>query len=190
MTYAIKFQALIALFVILSSCSSKQGEIKKVLHKMEKVPVTMNKDKYRLWTPDSAQNKVRSDKNVFTFVVYADSSQCSSCFVNRLCEWNELLAEKMVKNGTVGFIFIMEPREGETEILVDHLNNSSFLHPVLIDYQHQFRKDNPQIPKGTAYHDFLMNQKGNIVLVGDPLHNKSIRELFDKEINNHKDIKE
>ena len=39
---------------------------------------------------------------------------------------------------------------------------------------------NPHLPKNKALHTFLLDENNNVILVGDPLHNKKIEEMFYK----------
>ena len=52
--------------------------------------------------------------------------------------------------------------------------------PIYVDTAYIFRENNKHIPSETRYHNFLINSKGEILLVGNPLENKKIRNILNK----------
>lgn len=63
------------------------------------------------------------------------------------------------------------------------LTESGFNHKVLIDINNSFRKSNPHIPKDAMYYTFLLDEDNKVVLVGNPLRNNSIKEIFLRTVN-------
>ena len=55
-----------------------------------------------------------------------------------------------------------------------------FDYPILLDTLREFEKLNPHLPKNRALHTFLLDENNNVILVGNPLHNKKIEEMFYK----------
>ena len=159
------------------SCSSRLG-VKKNIEQMMEKPINTIEENMVRWLPRSTLYKEDGKAKRFSFVVYVDSSQCTPCFINGLKEWNELLDLEKSKKYNIRFLFIIESRIGESTLLCRRLNDSQFTHAVLIDKQYLFRKANPQIPKETMYHTFLLDKNSNVVLVGNPLHNEDVKKLF------------
>lgn len=60
------------------------------------------------------------------------------------------------------------------------MKNNSLDYPVLLDTLGEFEKLNPHLPKNKALHTFLLDENNNVILVGNPLHNKKIEEMFNK----------
>ena len=56
--------------------------------------------------------------------------------------------------------------------------NSKFNYPVILDTLGQFERLNPHLPKNKALHAFLLDENNNVILVGNPLLNKKIKEMF------------
>ena len=50
--------------------------------------------------------------------------------------------------------------------------------PILLDTLGEFEKLNPHLPKNRALHTFLLDENNNVILVGNPLRNKKIEEMF------------
>ena len=58
------------------------------------------------------------------------------------------------------------------------IKNSRVNYPIILDTLGQFAKLNPHLPKNKALHTFLLDENNNVILVGNPLHNKKIKEMF------------
>ena len=58
------------------------------------------------------------------------------------------------------------------------IKNSRFNYPIILDTLGHFAKLNPHLPKNKALHTFLLDENNNVILVGNPLHNKKIKEMF------------
>ena len=159
------------------SCSS-QNSVKDNLEKMKDSPICITENNMKKWVPKNYNSTNKVDTKKFSFIVYADSSQCSPCFINGLKEWNKLLGLEKSQKYNIQFIFIIEPRIGEYYRIRHILNNSHFDHVVLIDKQNLFRKENPQIPNERMYHTFLLDPNNNVVLVGNPLFNPKLEKML------------
>ena len=65
--------------------------------------------------------------------------------------------------------------------MTDPLNkNVKFNYPILLDTLGEFEKLNPHLPKNHLLHTFLLDENNRVVLVGNPLRNKKIEEMFYK----------
>ena len=78
------------------------------------------------------------------------------------------------------FSFIIAPK-WSSDFSAVSLEIPEFMHSFYIDEKYHFRKLNPKIPDNPMYHTFLINNKG-IILVGNPLHNDKIKNIFYKTI--------
>lgn len=168
--------------LVLFSCSSKD-DIKKKVAQMAEIPILIEEKDMTIWMPDSNIYMGNEQRKSLTFVVYADSTQCSPCFINHLKEWEEMLKLENDQRHPVQFLFIMEPRKGVSKTLCEKLKESGFRHSVLIDENSLFRKANPQIPEDALYHTFLLDEDNKVILVGNPLRSEEIEKLFYKRQN-------
>lgn len=176
---------LLLISFVIVSCSSNKIVKANIEHMKEK-PVVIEEKSMTWWIPDSELYNKYDSKDKYTLVVYADSAQCSSCFINRMIEWDEILVLENSDKHDVRFLFIIEPKKGESSLLKEKLTESGFKHPVLIDQKSLFQKANPQIPKESIYHTFLLDNNNNIILVGNPLRNYDVRKLFYKRLSENK----
>lgn len=58
------------------------------------------------------------------------------------------------------------------------ITNIMFDYPILLDTIGEFKMLNPHLPQNTLLHSFLLNEKNEVILVGNPSQNKKIQELF------------
>ena len=131
------------------------------------------------WKGDSIGRYVDSiNRSKLKLIVYADTSDCSLCFLNHLSLWNDFLPLEKKYNGAISFVFIIEARQNESSTLYNQLLTTGLNHPIFIDDKLSFRKSNPHIPKEALYHTFVLDEKNNIVLVGNPLKNEEIEKLL------------
>lgn len=54
--------------------------------------------------------------------------------------------------------------------------------PVYIDTLGIFQKNNPHLPKNPRLHTFLLDANNHVILVGNPLYNTKIKEMYDRVI--------
>lgn len=48
---------------------------------------------------------------------------------------------------------------------------------IYIDTMSVFARTNPNIPRNSILHTFLINEQGKVLLIGSPLHNNKIMNL-------------
>lgn len=112
------------------------------------------------------------------YIVYSDSLSCTSCMINNLVSWNPFLEYGRKYGGQLDFLFIFSPVKKDLRQINMLIKHSGFKHPIKIDIKHYVEKLNPHLPKNKALHTFLLDENNNVILVGSPLHNKKIEEMF------------
>lgn len=168
--------------VLLVTSCSPETDVEKNIRQMMSTTVTIQLDKMQCWNPDS----IKKHNCEYKFVVYADTTQCSPCFINNLNSWNELIDLAENDSCDMEVIFILDPKDSESEEIHEQLDNSAFNYSVYIDTKHLFAKHNKQIPTESIYHNFLLDKENTIVLVGNPCNNPRIKELLLKQIRKSK----
>lgn len=172
----------LALSLVIASCSSH--DIEEKLQNMMEHPIELHLEDMICWNPINIDVTDSISEKSNTFIVYVDSTQCSPCYISRLPEWAEFLELEQSEECNTTFQFIFDPRDGMLDELREKLVQSGFKHPVYIDSTHVFGKDNVNIPSDPLYHSFLMNNKNEIILVGNPCTNLQIKDLLLKQIKN------
>lgn len=163
----------ICLSFMLCSCNTDNGQkLLKEITLLRSKPI------------DYCQNKLVYDNVLqerIKYIVYSDSVNCTSCAINQMDLWNPLLEYSKSYNGLLNFYFIFRPAKKDIkDVKLVLSKNVKFNYPVFLDTLGEFEKLNPHLPKNKALHTFLWDENNNVILVGDPLHNKKIEEMFYK----------
>lgn len=111
-------------------------------------------------------------------VVYADSVGCTACAINHIDSWSSFIDYAEQFNEQLRFYFIFSPVKRELQGTELMISNTMFDYPILLDTLNEFEKLNPHLPKNRALHTFLLDENNNVILVGNPVHNKKIKEMF------------
>lgn len=161
--------------LMLAGC---QGKLTKNVNKMMYKEVLLDTVDMEIINP--RRNVYISDDSdkVFTLIVYYDESECMSCNVNNLNEWHRFLTQVYNADNSVKVCFVFAPEIGSVDKIRVLLQSQCFGHPVFVDSAHVFEKANPWIPKESIYHIFLLDKNNKIVLIGNPLQNQKINQLF------------
>lgn len=116
-------------------------------------------------------------------VVYFDAETCASCALSRIWEWDEVSHITQASNGKYQTLFIFTPKQKDLSTVKRvfqgmHMENKL----VYIDDRQDFITNNPTIPEDAMFHTFLLDRKNKIVLVGNPVHNEKLWELYKNTI--------
>lgn len=116
-------------------------------------------------------------------LVYFDAETCASCALSRIWEWDEVSHITQASNGKYQTLFIFTPKQKDLSTVKRvfqgiHMENKL----VYIDDRQDFITNNPTIPEDAMFHTFLLDRKNKIVLVGNPVHNEKLWELYKKTI--------
>ena len=83
-------------------------------------------------------------------------------------------------NNQLRFYFIFSPVKKDLNSIKAAIASSMFDYPIILDTLGEFEKLNTHLPKNRSLHSFLLDENNNVILVGNPLHNKKIEEMFYK----------
>ena len=117
-------------------------------------------------------------ENGLKLVIYTDSVECSSCVISKMYLWNSIIENTELYKDKLKFYYILSPQRQHIEKVRSALNVIDFEYPVIIDTLGKFAKLNPHLPENKALHTFLLDENNNVILVGNPLRNKKIEEMF------------
>jgi hypothetical protein len=117
----------------------------------------------------------------YKILLYIDSLGCTSCRLN-LSKWKNLIAEAdSVFQKKPEFLFFFQSKKNREKELQVILKSDGFRHPVFIDKTNAIMKLN-NIPKEQEYQCFLLGKDNKVVMVGNPVLNPAIWELYKKII--------
>ncbi len=175
---------LFALFIIISCVNNNNdNKVMEVLNAMHMESVNLNLDGMmcRYGAKDTV---IDNGTALLKMVLYVDSSECSPCMLDRMYLWNDIIEETEKYNDRIRFIFIFEPKHGKfaLEDVLLAAESSGLNNCIYVDTAMLFKKQNPNLPGDKLYHAFLIDERDNILLVGNPVVNKKVKELFDRTV--------
>lgn len=169
--------------LLLLSCGHTD-EIKENLMRMQSSHISLPLSKMQCMYRENDTLVVEDwREKTYRVVIYSDSADCSSCVLDKLWIWNDKMKELKQLNSNLRFIFILSPRPDRLEDVYLSLAFSGLQSHVYVDTAFVFQKENPQIPAEYDYHTFLLNTNDSIVIVGNPIDNKSVDKLYKKLLN-------
>lgn len=179
---------LLFLFSIIACDSNKK--IKTDMQKLQSKKIDLCIDSMQYYVSKPKCGEEIDSSLLYTsnmaLVIYSDTSVCSSCTVKGMYRWFEILDNIKEEYGNfVKVYFIFSPLKKDINELKISLKTSLFEYPVFIDTANVFSRHNKHLPNDKRMHSFLLDKERNVVLVGSPLNNISIRELFYQIVSNY-----
>lgn len=115
----------------------------------------------------------------YKVLIYTDESGCVAC-KSQLDKWKLFMAEvDSIGEKPVPFLFFFDHTDKrEVHFL---LIQSQFDLPVCVDQEGQLNKLN-QFPKDRGFDTFLLDKNNKVVVIGNPIHNLVIRDLYLAEL--------
>jgi hypothetical protein len=184
----LKHKLLLAFFLIVvvlsfSSCKNnrKQEEITKVVNEWtgkeirfpENVPCyVLGKDTLPVLCDEHF-------RKAYKILMYIDSAGCSDCRL-KLFDWKQLMAEAdSLFQGQVGFLLYFQPknvRDMQFLFLRDR-----FDYPVFMDLNGELNRLN-RFPQEMQFQCFLLDENNRVLMIGNPVSNMRIWELYKEQI--------
>ena len=118
-------------------------------------------------------------KTDYKVVIFVDSVGCISCKL-QLPKWKEFMHEvDSLSDGNVPFVFFFQTKDVRELRYI--LRRDNFSHPVCIDTEDSFYKLN-RFPGEMMFQTFLVDSENRVKVIGNPIHNLSVKDLYLKEI--------
>ena len=162
--------------VLLSTCNTSQDVQTLVKHWTgETVEMPMQS----VWTVDAVDTITLKGGQKISIVNYIDSIGCIRC-KSQLPAWKYFIDEIHNMFGEkVSVMIFMHPHR-----IVDAkyaIRRDSFPYPVCIDVNDDFNKLN-HFPDDDRFHCFLLDENNRVVLIGNPVQNPKIKDLYIRTI--------
>lgn len=135
---------------------------------------------------DSLSLDVKDSK--LKMVLWADSTECSQCNIRHLDLWKGYVNIEREMPDEIVFYFIFEIAPEKMGEMISLIQTTRLNHTIYVDTAQIFRRNNPNIPTDVLYHTFLLDSDNKVMLVGNPIKNKSIRYLFNEILNENLNI--
>lgn len=121
----------------------------------------------------------RISKTDYKVVAFVDSVGCISCKL-QLPRWKEFMHEvDSLSDGNVPFVFFFQTKDVRELRYI--LRRDNFSHPVCIDTEDSFYRLN-RFPREMMFQTFLVDSENRVKVIGNPIHNLSVKDLYLKEI--------
>lgn len=121
----------------------------------------------------------RIPKTDYKVVVFVDSVGCISCKL-QLPKWKEFMHEvDSLSDGNVPFVFFFQTKDVRELRYI--LRRDNFPYPVCIDTEDSFYKLN-RFPGEMMFQAFLVDSENRVKVIGNPIHNLPVKDLYFKEI--------
>lgn len=116
------------------------------------------------------------DTACFKLVSYFDATGCTSCKLKELYVWRRMLALDSISSCL--FVF----NTSKMEAPVQTLSNYRFNYPMYMDSLQIFEHCYPQLSKIQQFHTFLLDRDNRVILVGSPIGNSKMWNLYKSTI--------
>ncbi|WP_289161955.1 DUF1573 domain-containing protein [uncultured Parabacteroides sp.] len=115
----------------------------------------------------------------YKILIYVDSIGCTSCKL-QLYKWKKFIEyTDSVTKGNVPFLFIFHLNDyNEIHYL---LKRDNFNYPICFDLDDQLNKLN-KFPADTNFQTFLLDKDNKVSVLGNPIHNTAVKDLYLKQI--------
>lgn len=121
----------------------------------------------------------RIPKSDYKVVVFVDSVGCISCKLP-LPNWKKFMHEvDSLCDGDVPFVFFFQSKNVRELRYI--LRRDGFSYPVCIDTEDRFNSLN-RFPCEMTFQTFLVDSCNRVKVIGNPIHNLSVKELYLKEL--------
>lgn len=114
----------------------------------------------------------------YKMVVYFDSTECSTCLVSHLYDY-ELFAKRFQDKCLT--ILLMSPPSDERGMVTHLLSLHHYSFIVLLDENHRFEKENPGLPEDARFHAFFLDKTNRPLVIGDPIVYPSLLKIIEKQ---------
>lgn len=174
-----KLIALCLVSGLLFAC--KDAGLKKELKRLSQLEINIPDIQQCMYAGQDTTMNIVNDAYA-KMVIFYDSTVCSSCQMSRIWEWEDVVGLSKATNGKFSPVFVFNPPKGKINELKIALKTYPFKYPVFLDEDGEFIKHNPELPANTLLHTFLVDKNNKVVLVGKPVGNEQLWELYKSTI--------
>lgn len=181
MTKVVIWTLIIGLFI--SVCSCNESGIKEEMSQILGQHIIIPYDKLEKRECSYFGDRYNVEK-CFMLVVYTDGNQCAPCEISSFSYMekvnrNDSLWKKLRK------IYIFDVKPNNAASLYMELCKMRIEQDVFFDTCGVFRKSNPIIPDSKLFHSFILDNDGNVKLIGNPFKNEKLKTIMSTIIQEH-----
>ena len=164
----------------------RNGSLSEILREMESNPVKLDFGDFPCCINGVDTVGYALERSKYRLVVFIDSTECNSCRLSHLEEWNDWIELADRNNGKFSLVFLLQPRVEETSSIIIKMRWASKVYkgiPLFVDKEGDFLKRNFRREIPTLMHTMLLDSNNMVVYVGDPTRNEQVCEDMKKIIN-------
>lgn len=170
-----RFYLILVVSLFIFSCQGRNNGIDRFVEEWKGKEIDIDGLVYTKYGHDTINyNTKNCEYKIFTYV---DPQGCTDCKM-KLEEWKSYLKE--LDSGSckrLGFVYYCAPKSKRpTQYL---LREHGFDFPVCIDTTNQLGIDY-NLPSNYTLQTFLLDKKNKVVVIGNPLLNSRIKDLYQK----------
>ena len=173
-----KLLTIIFSILLFISCGNR-SKIKKDLEILQSKSITLPTD-IKLFVSGNDTLIDSFMDSELKLIVYSDSIACNTCIVSKMFIWYDLVEYAKKFDNRLKYYFIFSPNKNDKNSVRFELKDALLDYPIILDSKGEFEKLNPHLPRNKAMHTFLLDKDNKVILVGNPLHNPKIEEIFYK----------
>lgn len=163
---------------ILTACNSHKEDVQKALEKMQSSTISIPYERMECWSSDSIFEDKPWNKAKLKLVHYVDSATCSTCYLQKVAVCGLLFSMETLSDNEFYNVFIINPNIIAKKKLVSDFSGKLIPQTIFVDSANVFTKYNPNIPSGSMFHTFLLDENNKVILVGNPMLNKQIEDMM------------
>lgn len=169
---------IILLFLLFSCQDKKKDEIKRLVSEWQGKEIRFPQDMvFTRFTSDTVDFTLPESSH--KVLVFVDSIGCTSCKL-QLHRWKELIQyTDSITQGTVPFLFFFQSDDKKEIGYLLKKDNLDL--PICLDQSDRLNGLN-HFPADGRFQTFLLDKDNKVVVIGNPILNPNIRELYLKEI--------
>lgn len=165
-------------FLFILSCTDGRNKIEKQVNEWNNKEILFpGNPVFTRMVKDTVPYRI--PKTGYKVVVFVDSVGCISCKL-QLPRWKEFMHEvDSLSDGNIPFVFFFQTKDVRELRYI--LRRDNFPHPVCIDTEDRFYKLN-RFPGEMMFQTFLVDSENRVKVIGNPIHNLSVKDLYLKKI--------
>ena len=173
---------LIFCFFCLYSCQQKDSKVVMHMKKMYHKQILLPKCDECIFFGEDETWKLYPNPQL-RLIIYIDSTNCTNCKISEIWNWKKVIEYAKLTDYQFQPLFIITPVLEKVGEILNALQSNPFEWPIYLDYEGKFLKLNNFLPNSSFYHIFMLNQDNKIVLIGNPLLNEKLWNLYEGKIN-------
>ena len=170
--------------VLLCSCTVTDNQKKKLadeLRLFREVAITFP-DNLLAKRYDEQAPDISLLNRPLKMVVYVNREGCGSCKITGLLPvYQFILENRHVEK--FGMVVILSP--SHIKLSDDYLEQFRLRQTFFFDLDGSFERLNPHLPENERFHTFLLDENNKVVLVGNPVRNTKLKNLYLAELNKY-----